>query len=270
MHRRKFILELIDFLKHPLSKSKTDENQAIFYRRILWAQQKNLGNKPLPSIQLEIAKSFLGFPYEAYTLDKIYPEVLTVNLKSFDCLTLIENVLAISLCVKNQQTTFQDFLVYLKSLRYFKNKPISYAFRLHYFTNWLNNAQELGFLKIIKGNTQLYKDIYLLTHTQGLKNNPPAKLAELKVIKEREKTLSHNLQNYWTCNSKTKVKDGDLIGWVSKTDGLDFNHTSIAYQNSFIHASSLNKKVEINKLSLSHYCQAVETNAGLTIARLYS
>jgi len=49
---------------------------------------------------LRAGRYFLGAPYAAHTLEAPGPEALVVNLRRFDCFTLVENCCALALLVR--------------------------------------------------------------------------------------------------------------------------------------------------------------------------
>lgn len=65
-----------------------------------------------------VGSYFLGRPYVARTLERLGDERLVVNLREFDCLTLVENSLAISRCFNNAKYSFDDFTRELKLIRF--------------------------------------------------------------------------------------------------------------------------------------------------------
>ena len=67
-------------------------------------------------LMVESAQFFLAKPYVGGTLEKA-PEGLVINLSELDCLTLVENVLALSWTIK-QDGTFDMFQKQLKKIRY--------------------------------------------------------------------------------------------------------------------------------------------------------
>ena len=74
------------------------------------------------NIILYIGKRLEGVPYVAQTLERNKTEKLQVNSTELDCTTFVENVLAMYLCVKNQQLKFKDFCHYLRMVRYDKGE----------------------------------------------------------------------------------------------------------------------------------------------------
>ena len=58
---------------------------------------------------LEIGKFFLGTPYVTGTLETEGAEHLVVNLREYDCVTFVENVVALVYLVKSQEKSFKAF-----------------------------------------------------------------------------------------------------------------------------------------------------------------
>jgi len=69
-----------------------------------------------------------------------------------------------------------------------------------------------------------------------------------------------------------KIIDGDLIALTTTLDGLEVAHVGIAiYVNDelhLMHASSLNKKVEISELPLVEMLQRKPSWSGIMVSRL--
>ena len=59
---------------------------------------------------LEIGKFFLGAPYVAGTLETKGAEHLVANLREHDCVTFVENVVALAWLIKLQGKSFEAFL----------------------------------------------------------------------------------------------------------------------------------------------------------------
>ncbi len=72
-----------------------------------------------------------------------------VNLSALDCNTFVENVLALSRCIKQSKTSFENFKDELTLIRYRDGKIDQYPSRLHYFTDWIFNNEEKDIVKNI-------------------------------------------------------------------------------------------------------------------------
>lgn len=60
-------------------------------------------------LTLFFAEQFIGVPYVASTLEVNPDEELVVNLRQLDCTTLVENVVALTLTVREEHPTFVSF-----------------------------------------------------------------------------------------------------------------------------------------------------------------
>ncbi|MDJ0625917.1 MAG: DUF1460 domain-containing protein [Candidatus Caenarcaniphilales bacterium] len=247
------------------------EDNEIFKEKVKWSRKKNLSKLPFNEVIIEISKSFLGSPYEAYTLDQNYPEKLVVNIRSFDCLTFLENVLALSLIIKSNSSSFSHYQSTLYSLRYRGGSHLSYSSRLHYYTDWLLDAEKKNFLFNIQGPDRFKKELNILSKNTKRKN-------EINKIKKTENILQERTFNYFSCktletiNLDNILQNGDIIAFTSNLSGLDVNHVAFAYKDkakwTYIDATSVNKKeVEIYPGSIIEYCNKVKTNTGIMIAR---
>ena len=84
--------------------------------------QEGKKQKGKQDLVLFFARKFLGIPYVASTLENNTDEQLVINLRQLDCTTFVENVLTLTLCTKNGQTTFDDFCNQLRKIRYRNGK----------------------------------------------------------------------------------------------------------------------------------------------------
>ena len=79
------------------------------------------------------AVSFINTPYGVKTLDMNNEEQLVLNTDEVDCVTLVENVLAMSLAEDSQTMAVneQDFTRWLTKIRYRNGVINGYTSRLH-------------------------------------------------------------------------------------------------------------------------------------------
>lgn len=226
---------------------------------------------------VKAALEFLGTPYAAGTLETI-PERLTVNLRETDCILFVETCTAMTVLIKNSSDTipsFRDFCETIRRLRYRDGKTDGYASRLHYTSEWLQQAEDKGILKEITheyGMPLRQKFSFMSSHSglyPQLKNNPGT-TAMIRAVEERLDTAAayYQIPADDIPAMEQNIKDGDIICFTSRTEGLDITHVAIAYRNKdgalhFIHASSKAGKVIIEPSTLSGYCRT-----GIRIARL--
>ena len=60
---------------------------------------------------LWFARQFLGIPYVAHTLEVNDDEQLVVNTRQLDCTTLVETVMALTICAHQGKRTWNDYRV---------------------------------------------------------------------------------------------------------------------------------------------------------------
>jgi hypothetical protein len=251
---------------------------AIYEKLIKYATDKNLAEKSISEIEMEIAKELMGTPYVGQTLEKDSVESLVVNLRELDCTTFVENVLALSLCIKNKTTRFNDYCEMLVKLRYRNEKIEGYPSRLHYTTDWLVDNQQKGVLKIVSEDFGLAdfdtKVDFMSTHIKSYRQlaNPEF----VKAMKEHEARISSYKLKFIPKNKINEVakniQDGDMIGISTNIPGLDFSHEAIAAWHNgklyFIHASLKDKKVELSDKPLQDYLAGIQHTDGIVVARL--
>lgn len=257
----------------------TDEDITKYDSIIAHSQRKNLKEKNFSEIEIEIAKQLLGIPYVASTLEQDGEEELVINLRGLDCTTFLENVMAISYCIKAGNNSFNDYCNILKMIRYHGGEINKYPSRLHYFTDWLVDNEHKGFIKIVSndfGNADFNAEVGFMSQNpdkyKKLANNPDF----VKLIATQEDSLAKTKLKYLTqeqVESHTdKIKDGDLIAFTTTIAGLDVSHVAIAaFHNGrlhFYHASSSKKKVVLSEKPMSEYLAAMKKNDGILVARI--
>ena len=251
--------------------------QAINLTQAIFQQKMNLPKAATFAQSLVVVgRSFEGQPYKAATLEKS-PEQLVCNLQEFDCVTFVENVLALTL---TQYTNTKRFVVYqqtLQKLRYHDAKIADYSSRLHYFLEWKIEAEKNKIVKDITeelGGEKVEKTIdFMSKHPQFYSALGDSVL--FQKIKQHETMLN---QTQWTYIPKAKVKsiesrlqDGDIIAITSEVEGLDFNHEGLVFiQNGrphLLHASSEYKKVMVSVDPLSDYLAKIKKHSGIVVLR---
>lgn len=236
-------------------------------------------NLPMDQTVIKVAKSFLGTPYVAGTLEKD-PELLTVNTRQTDCILFVEMCLALSLTSKEDNPTFEKYLDNLRKLRYRNGVVDGYASRVHYTSEWIIQGSVRGIFKEVSleaGGSKLdQKFNFMSNHPNSyrqLKDNP--KLVER--IAKAEKNLETYDYFYIPQADLEKclhnIKTGDIIGFNSSVPGLDIAHVCYAYWENgvltFIHASMGEMKVVINKKPLLNYVLDSKGINGVRVIRLY-
>jgi len=225
-----------------------------------------------------VGQSFMGTPYVEKTLEIGNTETLVVNFGGLDCTTFVENVLAFSLMLQNQQKDFENFTNYLKTVRYRNGDLNGYPSRLHYFTEWIRNNEKKGLVKDITaelGGVELEKPInFMGTHHNlyPFLTSDANFEAMLVVEKEIAKEKLCYLPQDQIESKEYLIKSGDILALATSIKGLDVTHTGIAIHQPdgrlhLLHASSKNGEVEISKLPLADYLKNIKSNIGIIVAR---
>ena len=230
-------------------------------------------------------KKFLGIPYVAHTLEQGDKEHLIVNLHGLDCTTFVETVVALSMCDQQNLRTFDDYCKNLTRVRFRQGKMTDYTSRLHYFTWWAEDNEQLGIVKDISINDTPFRGLqtvhinYMSQHPtlyKQLKNHPDF----VPVIRSYEQASEGKQFRYiqkkdlaWQAGTPlSMVEDGDIVAMLTDSDGLDTRHIGIAFWRNgrlhLLHASSLYKKVLMSEETFYDYEMKQPKHMGIRVFRL--
>lgn len=253
------------------------KDEDIFTRRITQLTKEYIPKNNFGETIIFVGRTFLGVPYAAKTLEVGSKESLVINLQGLDCTTYVENVLALSLMLKNDKDDFDTYAAYLEKIRYKNGKLNGYASRLHYFSEWIINNEQKGLTKNITGDIggiEIEKDInFMSTHRQlypFLKDDGNFKGIQQSEIKISQSSVCYLPQNQIKENEES-ILSGDIIALTTSIKGLDITHTGIAIREKdgrihLLHASSKGQ-VEISTLPLVDYLKKIKHNTGIIISR---
>lgn len=206
---------------------------------------------------LHFAKQMLGVPYVAGTLDGNEEEQLVVRTDALDCTTFVETVLAFCIADKRGERDFKGFKKALTDVRYRDGILNGYTSRLHYFSDWIRNNEQMGFVKECTSETacaqpkELWLD-FMTTHVDSyLPMKKDASLVEEMAAQEKNwqgTVVSYIPKEKLDLSSdELKIKDGDVLALVTNIKGLDIVHVGFAFWREgklhLLHASSSAKKV---------------------------
>lgn len=242
--------------------------------------------KDAPAEPLYFARKLLGRPYVAHTLEVNAKgdERLVVNTRQLDCTTLVENVVALTLCAKNDKRRFEDFLYFLRQLRYRQGIIDGYPSRLHYFSDWIDDKTAMGMVSEVQQTTAPFTAVqtlninYMSRHPQAyeaLKAHPDF----VATIAQQEKQLTGRQYRYIpklmvrnTQAMRQAVLDGDIIAITCSKPGLDIAHLGFAVWRSdglhLLNASSIHKKVVEEPMTLGQYLKKHQSHTGIRVIRV--
>lgn len=230
------------------------------------------------------ARQLRGIPYVAHTLEVNKKEKLVINLRQLDCTTYVENVVALTMCVKENKFTFKNFCDNLRKIRYRKGAEPHYTLRLHYFTDWIEDNTAKGLCKEIQAPippfTKIQKiNVFYMSENPHkyimLKNNPQY----IGAIKKSEQDINKKSYRYIPKSEiknnkliRSTISDGDIIATTTSLNGLDIQHIGFAIWHKdglhMLNASSLHHKVVEEPMTLYDYLQKQKTMTGIRIIRL--
>ncbi|MFN4146273.1 MAG: N-acetylmuramoyl-L-alanine amidase-like domain-containing protein [Runella sp.] len=248
-----------------------DLNQAIFSEKIKLPKGQHKA-----TTALTMAKSFLGLPYVAHTLEKT-PEQLVCNLSEFDCFTFVESVLALTF-TRHHLRSYSQYQTYLLKMRYRNGQIEGYGSRLHYFLEWKIQGEALGHWTDMTASLGGVLCQPVIDFMSKHRISYPALTDEqaFQQVVESEQKLS-DTPWYYIPKSRvaaieSRLNDGDIVGVTSAMAGLDFNHEGFVVKKGnrayLLHASSEQKKVVIASEPLADYLNRIKKHSGIVVLRL--
>lgn len=236
------------------------------------------------NLPLFFAQKFIGRPYVASTLEGDAQERLVVNTRQLDCTTLVENVVALTLCAQNKQYTYFAYKHALVDLRYRGGVIDGYPSRLHYFTEWITDNTKAGVVSEIQSPNppfsavQAVKVNFMSTHPQkyqALREHPEFVGAISKMEREVSGAKYRFIPKKSVGNKallRKAINDGDIIAITCNKKGLDIAHLGFAVWKKdglhLLNASQLHKKVVLEPMTLYKYLQKHSSHTGIRIIRI--
>jgi hypothetical protein len=253
----------------------TDEE--ICQRKFKLAAKESLQKRPVGEVMVAIGASFIATPYVANTLEMPGDERLVVNLRGLDCVTLVENTLALSRCIKMGAHTFDEFKSELKFIRYRGGLLNGYPSRLHYFSDWIDDNETKNVVRNITqeiGGVPYEKTLaFMSTHPDSYNQLSNQRYLEKTIEIESEINFR---QHYYIPKEQLrsieqKIEPGDIIGITTSIEGLDIVHTGMAIRTNgvlkYLHAPLSKGKVQISEEPLVEYLASHTNQTGIMVAR---
>ena len=243
-----------------------------------------LKQAPQQGSTLWFARQFHDVPYVTHTLEVNDHEQLVVNTRELDCTTLVETVTALTLCVKQEKRQWIDYLQMLRTLRYRQGVLDGYPSRLHYFTDWILDKQQMGLVSEIQQPNPPFTAVQRVSadfmsqhpnYYKALKANPSL----VKEIRQQEQKLTGKMFRYIpkqevrnTKLMRKTVRNGDIIAITCNKKGLEIAHLGFAvWQKDGLHllnASQLHHKVVTEPMTLRQYLGKHKTHTGIRVIRI--
>jgi N-acetylmuramoyl-L-alanine amidase-like len=159
----------------------------------------------------QISAEFLGSAYQEGSLGGGVglTEEFRIDLKVFDCVTLIEVVLALALA-----RSLDDFIEKTRRIRYADGR-IDWFHRNHYMVDWARNNEQSGFVRNVTSTPFTAEKTCTLNLIEGLE----ARTVKFSYFPSEQLTAAADLMQH-----------GDIIFFVSTRQDLDVFHTGFVFE----------------------------------------
>lgn len=253
------------------------EDSVLVERKI--AMLKQAGGT-VPELMLTAAKSMYGTPYVGGQLGLgDTREKFRVVVGHTDCILFVEAMLCLSRTAASAPAEgpwYGWFAAEVAQCRYRNPRDIRYfSDRIHYTTEWIRNLESKGVVKDVTlelgGEYYDHPIDYMSTHPSAYKMGN----ADIDRIAAVEKGLNEEPMTVIPPDVipriASKVRNGDIICYVTTIGGLDISHVAIACVDGgvliFIHASSAEMKVVLDAKSVANYAAGRRNCAGIKVVR---
>lgn len=233
---------------------------------------------------LYFARQLLGVKYVNYILEQTDEEQLIVDLRHLDCTTFVESVVALTVTAKKGKRSFRDFCKTLQTLRYRQGVITDFSSRLHYFTDWLQDNQRMGFVKWIQEPDPPFTATKTCTYTCMTRfwdkyKHLVADRSLIPKIAQCEANLRGTSFRYIPKEQLNAgkerlscIQNGDILCMVTSAGCLDVAHLGIAVWHGntlhMIDASMIHKKVTEEEKTMYEYQMTKPEQIGIIVARL--
>ena len=255
--------------------------------KVRWAVAQRLDTLPLGPAIARLGETFVGTTYTPGTLEAPGAEHLVINLRKLDCVTFIENMLALTRFIRqdgiaalaDRPTAEARYARYLEEIRYRDGHLAGYASRLHYFSEWLSDNERRGRLKLLArelGGVEESEPLgFMSAHPGAYRQMADPGVPE--AIRAMEQRLNAGPARWYIPEDRiasvaNQIHDGDIIAATSTLPGLDVAHTGIAlWKNGelhLLHAPLVGKVVEISELPLAQRILGLKAQDGIMVARV--
>jgi hypothetical protein len=268
------------------SLRETGRDWAIARRTLEWARGHALDTIPIGRRMAILGSVFVGTPYAPGTLELRGPEGVVVNLRAFDCVTLVEHVFVLARLVAREDPSFladegelrRTYREELEGVRYRGGTLGEYPSRLHYFSDWIRDAESKGLVRDVTadlGGIPDHRPIDFMSRNPNayrqLGEDPDAAVAIREVEAELNRHARYFIPKDRIADREAGIEDGDIIAAVSALEGLDVAHTGLALRYEgrlyLLHAPLVGDSVEISERPLAERIQDISGQVGIIVAR---
>lgn len=226
-----------------------------------------------------VAKSFLNTPYVANALDRNNAEQLYISLNEVDCTTFVEYVLAAMVSHEKPDSLNPKYCDAVQQVRYRNGQINDYTSRLHYFSEWIANNEEVKLIREITAELNgkpLSKTInFMSTHPKSYAalQRDTTLIDSIRIVEEHlSATPTHYIPKAEVAAIYPQLKTGDIIAITTAIKGLDISHVGFVWKKNeeayLMHASTTAKRVIIDPLPLAEYLKNNKNATGIRVLRI--
>ncbi|MGE0442766.1 MAG: N-acetylmuramoyl-L-alanine amidase-like domain-containing protein [Gemmatimonadales bacterium] len=264
----------------------SDADWKIFSDKVRWGAGAGLDTLDFGAAVARLGRTFVGTTYTPGTLEVPGPERLVINLHELDCVTFVENMLALTRFIRRDGVAAladpaaarSRYEGYLREWRYRGGRLDGYPSRLHYFSEWLADNAARGRVALLARELGGVRDTepitFMTSHRSAYRQL--ADSAVFAAIADRERILNADPGRWYLpkaaiAAAAAGIHDGDVIAATSTLPGLDVAHTGIALWVDgtlhLLHAPLVGKNVEISTLPLADRIRDIKSQDGIMVAR---
>lgn len=217
-----------------------------------------------------LAKVWRGTPYGSGGAG-LGPEMLLLNLTQMDCMTAIENLMALHLAYKEQLLSLEGVAAKLLQVRYSAFPPCRWEDRYHYLTHAFIAWERAGYgVWLPLGKRDMDTIRYISQNPKKYRG-----FRDWKLIQEIEEQLTKRPRyfipaadiHHWL----PALRDGDIVAFVPTENGLDVSHVGVFFwkegRPTFAHASLIAKEWVIDEDLCAYLDRRKEKIRGISVFR---
>ena len=261
------------------------EDWDIFWSTVRWASEERIDTLAFGDAIATVGRRFVGTAYVPGTLEVDGPERVVVNFRGLDCVTFVENAIALTRFIRtdgirqlSDRAGAEDrYESILADLRYRSGRLDGYPSRLHYFSEWISDNARRGNLVDLASALDTVPDPepidFMSTHPDAYRQLSDGE--SLERIRATEARLVAAGRRYVPEDRiaavADRIRDGDVIAATSTVAGLDVAHTGLALWVDgalhLLHAPLVGEAVQISEVSLADRILRIESQDGIMVAR---
>jgi hypothetical protein len=256
----------------------TPRDVEIFERIMARAAAERMDTLPFGDLLVRVGRPFVGEPYTPQTLELPGPERVVINLREFDCVTYVESVLALARLIRERRSSFAAYAEELRRIRYRDGRLAGYPSRLHYFSEWIADNEQLGLMRDITrelGGRQVTEPVNFMSRNAEAYPKLVEEPAFVEDIRRAEERLSgltrYAIPERAIAGIADRIQNGDIIATTSTVRGLDIAHTGFALwvdgRLHLMHAPLVGRSLEISERPLAERILRISGQDGLMVAR---